>query len=82
MPMRLNYRRLKLLMPKAPGSPLTAVASIKRQDQRSPAMPVNGEDAIVMEVYKNSDANVVSTVDNVNKKLETLRQDNPEYTLL
>lgn len=61
--------------------PLTAVASIKRQDQRvSRYARVNGEDAIVMEVYKNSDANVVSTVDNVNKKLETLRQDNPEYT--
>ena len=61
--------------------PLTAVASIKRQDQRVTRYArVNGEDAIVMEVYKNSDANVVSTVDNVNKKLETLRQDNPEYT--
>ena len=33
-----------------------------------------------MVVYKNSDANVVSTVDNVNKKIELLRQDNPDYT--
>jgi HAE1 family hydrophobic/amphiphilic exporter-1 len=61
--------------------PLTAVASIKRQDQRvSRYARVNGDDAVVMVVYKNSDANVVSTVDNVDKKLETLRQDNPNYT--
>jgi HAE1 family hydrophobic/amphiphilic exporter-1 len=61
--------------------PLTAVASIKRQDQRVTRYArVNGSDAVVMVVYKNSDANVVSTVDNVSKKLETLRQDNPDYT--
>lgn len=61
--------------------PLTAVATIKRQDQRVTRYArVNGTDAVVMAIYKNSDANVVSTVDNINKKLETLRQDNPDYT--
>ncbi len=61
--------------------PLTAVASIKRQDQHvNRYARVNGEDAIVMEVYKNSDANVVSTVDNVSQKLDALRQANPDYT--
>ncbi len=61
--------------------PLSAVASIKRQDQRVTRYArVNGDDAVIMVVYKNSDANVVSTVDNVNKKLDTLRQDNPDYT--
>ncbi|OKY54580.1 efflux RND transporter permease subunit [Megasphaera cerevisiae] len=61
--------------------PLTAVATIKRQDQRVTRYArVNGIDAVVMAIYKNSDANVVSTVDNINKKLETLRQDNPDYT--
>ena len=61
--------------------PLSAVATIKRQDQRVTRYArVNGDDAVVMVIYKNSDANVVSTVDNVNKKLETLRQDNPDYT--
>ena len=33
-----------------------------------------------MAIYKNSDANVVNTVDNVTKKLDELRQDNPDYT--
>lgn len=61
--------------------PLTAVANIKRQDQRvNRYARVNGSDAVVMVVYKNSDANVVSTVDNVNEKLKSLRQDNPDYT--
>lgn len=61
--------------------PLTAIASITRKDQRvNRYARVNGEDSVVMAVYKNSDANVVSTVDNVSKKLEELRQDNPNYT--
>lgn len=61
--------------------PLTAVASIKRQDQRVTRFArVNGQEAVIMGIYKNSDANVVSTVDNINKKLEQLRKDNPDYT--
>lgn len=61
--------------------PITAVASIKRQDQRVTRYArVNGDDAVVMAIYKNSDANVVNTVDNVTKKLDELRQDNPDYT--
>lgn len=61
--------------------PLTAIATIKRQDQRvSRYARVNGQDAVVMGIYKNSDANVVSTVDNINQKLDQLRKDNPDYT--
>lgn len=61
--------------------PLTAIANIKRQDQRvNRYARVNGQDAVVMGIYKNSDANVVSTVDNINQKLDQLRKDNPDYT--
>ena len=61
--------------------PLTAIATIKRQDQRvSRYARVNGQDAVIMAIYKNSDANVVSTVDNINQKLDQLRKDNPDYT--
>ena len=61
--------------------PLTAVANIRRKDQRVTRYArINGSDAVIMVVYKNSEANVVSTVDNVEKKLEQLRQDNPDYT--
>ncbi len=61
--------------------PITAVASIQRKDQRVTRYArVNGDDAVVMVIYKNSDANVVSTVDNVQKKLDALRQENPDYT--
>lgn len=61
--------------------PITAVASIKRKDQRVTRYArVNGDDAIIMVIFKNSDANVVSTVDNIEKKLQTLREANPDYT--
>ena len=61
--------------------PLTAIATVKRQDQRVTRYArVNGQDAVIMGIYKNSNANVVSTVDNINKKLDQLRADNPDYT--
>lgn len=61
--------------------PLTAVATIRRKDQRVTRYArINGSDAVIMAIYKNSDANVVSTVDNVMQKLDSLRADNPDYT--
>lgn len=61
--------------------PLTAVATIRRKDQRVTRYArINGSDAVIMVIYKNSDANVVSTVDNVMQKLDSLRADNPDYT--
>lgn len=61
--------------------PLTAVATIRRKDQRVTRYArINGSDAVIMAIHKNSDANVVSTVDNVMQKLDSLRADNPDYT--
>ncbi len=60
--------------------PLKSVATIREQDARiSRLARVNDQDAVYMEIYKNSDANVVATVDNVQKKLADLRAAYPEY---
>lgn len=61
--------------------PLTAVADVKHQDARIVRVGrVNGRPAVNMEVYKNSDANVVETSENIRAKLAELQEDNPEYT--
>jgi hydrophobic/amphiphilic exporter-1 (mainly G- bacteria), HAE1 family len=63
--------------------PLTAVASIKEQDARVDRFGrINGEDSISFAVYKNSEANVVSTADAVLKSVQKLRKDNPDYKFL
>lgn len=63
--------------------PLTAVATIKEQDARVDRFGrINGEDSISFSVYKNSEANVVSTADAVLKSVQKLRKDNPDYKFL
>lgn len=60
--------------------PLTAVADVVRQDKKvSRYARINGQDAIGISVYKNSDANLVSTADNVTKVLEDMRKAYPDY---
>ena len=60
--------------------PLTAVATVREQDARINRYGrVNGQDAVSMLIYKNSDANVVETADNILKNIDKLRKDNPDY---
>lgn len=60
--------------------PLTAFADVKRQEQRAKRYArVNGQDAVDMSIYKNSDANIVSTADAVMEQVEKLRKDYPNY---
>ncbi len=61
--------------------PLTAVADVKHQDARAVRVArVNGRAAVNVEIYKNSDANVVETSENIREKLAELQKDNPDYT--
>lgn len=61
--------------------PLTAVADIRHQDARTARIGrVNGRAAVNLEIYKNSDANVVETSRNIHEKLAELREKNPDYT--
>jgi hydrophobic/amphiphilic exporter-1 (mainly G- bacteria), HAE1 family len=60
--------------------PITAVANIREQDARADRYGrVNGQDTVMMQVYKNSDANIVSTAANVVKNVEKLRKNYPDY---
>ena len=58
--------------------PITAVANIREQEARQTRFGrINGEDAVTMRIYKNSDANVVETANNVLKQIERLRKTYP-----
>ncbi|MCR5177050.1 MAG: efflux RND transporter permease subunit [Anaerovibrio sp.] len=60
--------------------PITAVASIRHQNARVNRYGnFNGEASVMMEIYKNSDANVVETADNIEAKLSKLKKENPDY---
>ncbi len=63
--------------------PLTAVASIRQQDARPERFGrVNGQDAISFSIYKNSEANVVSTAAAVLQNVSRLQQDYPDYQFI
>lgn len=60
--------------------PLSAVGDVVRQDKKvSRYARINGEDALGISIFKNSDANLVSTSDGVMKVLRELRQEYPDY---
>lgn len=63
--------------------PLTAVATVREQDARQQRYGrLNGESAINVLIYKNSDANVVETAGNILKAVEKLRRDYPDYQFI
>ena len=63
--------------------PLTAVATVREQDARQQRYGrLNGEPAINVLIYKNSDANVVETAGNILKSVEKLRRDYPDYQFI
>ena len=63
--------------------PLTAFAVVKEQDARVERYGrVNGQDSTSMAIYKNSDANIVSTANAVLANLEKLRKEFPDYEFI
>lgn len=63
--------------------PLTAVANIKAQDARVDRFGrINGDDSISFAIYKNSDANVVSTAAAILKNVQKLQKENPDYQFI
>lgn len=60
--------------------PLTSFAVVKRQEARAERYGrVNGTDSVIISVYKNSDANIVSTADAVLANLDKLQTEYPDY---
>ena len=63
--------------------PISSVATVREQEARQVRYGrINGEDAVTMLIYKNSDANVVKTAENILKQVERLRKDYPEDRFL
>ena len=60
--------------------PITALGDVVREDKKvSRYARINGQDAIGISIYKNSNANLVSTSDNVTNVLEQMRTEYPDY---
>ena len=75
-----DVRKIHLTAANGAVIPLTAVADVVRQDKKvSRYARINGQDALGISVYKNSDANLVSTADEVMQVLEQLRREYPDY---
>lgn len=78
-----EIEKLKVTNSLGQNIPLTAVANIKAQDARADRYGrVNGQDAISLAIYKNSDANIVATADEVLKKIAELEAEYPKYKFI
>jgi hydrophobe/amphiphile efflux-1 (HAE1) family protein len=72
-------------IPNAAGAaiPLTEIAEVREQDSRATSYGrVNGDDAVSLQVYKNSDANIVNTVKAVQEQLASLQEEYPDYQFI
>ena len=75
-----DIRKIHLTCENGAVIPISAVGEVVRQDQRvSRFARINGQDAIGISIYKNSNANLVSTADGVMKVLENMRAEYPDY---
>lgn len=75
-----DIRRVHLTTAGGAVIPLSAVGDVVRQDKKvSRYARINGEDALGISVYKNSDANLVATADGVMQVLEDMRAEYPDY---
>jgi len=63
--------------------PLSDLATVKEQDQRVTRYArTNSQDVVSLTVYKNSDANLVDTVKDTKKQLDSLRAEYPNYQFI
>lgn len=78
-----DIRKIHLTLSNGAVIPISAVGEVVRQDQRvSRFARINGQDAIGISIYKNSNANLVSTADGVMKVLENMRTEYPDYQFI
>ncbi len=60
---------------------LGQIANVQAKDKRATAYSrVDGNEAVSLEIYKASGANIVETADGVLRQLQALRKDYPDYT--
>ncbi len=75
-----DIRKIHLTTPSGDSIPISAVGDVVRKDEKvSRYARINGQDAIGISIFKNSNANLVSTADGVMKVLEEIKQEYPDY---
>ncbi len=75
-----DIRKIHLTTPSGSSIPISAIGDVVRKDEKvSRFARINGEDAIGISIYKNSNANLVSTADGVMKVLDEVRKEYPDY---
>lgn len=78
-----DIKKIHLTTANGSSIPITAVGDVVREDKKvSRYARINGQDAIGISIYKNSNANLVSTADNVRVVLENLKKQYPDYNFV
>ncbi|QDR79091.1 efflux RND transporter permease subunit [Sporomusa termitida] len=78
-----EIRRLYVANAAGAAVPLTEIAEVSAQDSRPTQYSrVNGDEAVALQIYKNSDANIVRTVQAVQEQLASLRDEYPDYQFI
>lgn len=78
-----DIKQIHLTASNGESIPITALGDVVREDKKvSRYARINGQDGIGISIYKNSNANLVSTADNVMQVLDQLRTEYPDYQFI
>lgn len=78
-----DIKQIHLTAANGESVPITALGDVVREDKKvSRYARINGQDGIGISIYKNSNANLVSTADNVMQVLDQLRAEYPDYRFI
>lgn len=78
-----DIKQIHLTAANGESVPITALGDVVREDKKvSRYARINGQDGIGISIYKNSNANLVSTADNVMQVLDQLRAEYLDYRFI
>ena len=78
-----DIKQIHLTAANGESLPITALGDVVREDKKvSRYARIDGQDGIGISIYKNSNANLVSTADNVMQVLDPLRKEYPDYEFI
>ncbi|WP_302133794.1 efflux RND transporter permease subunit [uncultured Dialister sp.] len=78
-----DIKQIHLTAANGESVPITVLGDVVREDKKvSRYARINGQDGIGISIYKNSNANLVSTADNVMQVLDQLRAEYPDYRFI
>lgn len=78
-----DIKQIHLTAANGESIPITALGDVVREDKKvSRYARIDGQDGIGISIYKNSNANLVSTADNVMQVLDQLRKEYPDYEFI